>query len=90
MIILDECNLIGTHWIALYVNDDNATCFHNFGVEHIPKKTEKIIKNKNITTNNYRLKANESIMCGYFCIGFIYFILKGKCLLGYTNLFQRI
>ena len=26
-------------------------------------------------------------MCGYFCIGFIDFILKGKRLSEYTNLF---
>ena len=25
-------------------------------------------------------------MCGYFCIGFIDFMLKGKILLEYTNL----
>ena len=27
-------------------------------------------------------------MCGYFCIGFIDFMLKGKSLLDYTNLFS--
>ena len=27
-------------------------------------------------------------MCEYFCIGFIYFMLKGKILLDYTNLFS--
>ena len=27
-------------------------------------------------------------MCGYFCIGFIDFMLKGKSLLKYTNLFS--
>ena len=26
-------------------------------------------------------------MCGYFCIGFIDFMLKGKTLTKYTNLF---
>ena len=28
-------------------------------------------------------------MCRYFCIGFIDFMLKGKSLLDYTNLFSR-
>ena len=28
---------IGTHWIALYVNDNNVTYFDSFSVEHIPK-----------------------------------------------------
>ena len=27
-------------------------------------------------------------MCGYFCIGFIDFMLKGKILLDYTNSFS--
>ena len=27
-------------------------------------------------------------MCGYFCIGFINFMLKGKSLIEYTNLFS--
>ena len=36
--------------------------------------------------NIYRIHAYD-LMCGYFCIGFIDFMLKGKSLLGYTNLF---
>ena len=34
------------------------------------------------------MQANDSIMCGYFCNEFIDFILKGKSLLEYTNLFS--
>ena len=37
--------------------------------------------------NIYRTQVNDSIMCGYFCIGFIDFMLKSKSLLEYTNLF---
>ena len=44
--------------------------------------------NKNIITNIYRMQACNSVMCGYFCIGFTDFILKGKSLLDYTNLFS--
>ena len=44
--------------------------------------------NKNIITNVYKIQANDLIMCGYFCIGFIDFMLKGKSLLDYTNLFS--
>ena len=39
-------------------------------------------------TNIYRIQAYDSIMCCYFCIGFICFMLKGKSLLEYTNLFS--
>ena len=72
----------------MHVNDDNVTYFDSFGVEHIAKEIIKIIGNKNVITDIYRIQAYDSIMCGYFCIGFIDFILKGKSLLEYTNLFS--
>ena len=43
---LDEFKLIGTHWIALYVNRKNATYFDSFGVKHIPKEIKKPLGNK--------------------------------------------
>ena len=36
--------------------------------------------------NIYRIQAYDWIMCRYFCIG-VYFMLKGKGLLEYTNFF---
>ena len=44
--------------------------------------------NKSITTSIYRVQSYNSVMCGYFCIEFIDFILKGKSWLDYTNLFS--
>ena len=88
MINLDEYESIGTHWIALYVNDNNVTYFDSFGVEHTPKEIIKLIASKNITTDIYRVQAYVSIMYGCFCVGFIDFMLKGKSLLDYTNLFS--
>ena len=75
---LEEFKLIGNHWIALYVNGNNIIYFDSSGVEHIPKEIQKSIKNKNIITNVYRIQAYHSIMCGYFCDGFIDFMLKFK------------
>ena len=88
IINLDEYESRGTHWTALYVNAKNLTFFDSFGVEHIPKEIKKIIGNENIITNIYRIQAYCSIMCEYFCIGFIAFMLKGKSLLEFTNLFS--
>ena len=82
IINLDEYESIGTHWIALYVNAKNVTYFDSFGVEHIPKEIKKFIGNKNIITNVYRIQAYNSIICAYFCIGFIDFMLKRKKLFG--------
>ena len=62
--------------------------FDSFGVEHIPEEIKRFIGNKNIKGNIYRVQANNSVMCGYFCIGFIDFIFANKTLTDYTNLFS--
>ena len=69
------------------MNSDNITYFNSFGVEHVPKEIKKFIINKNIITNIFRIQVNDLMMCGYFCIEFIDFMLKGESLLDYTNLF---
>ena len=85
---LDEYRDIGTHWVALYVHNKAVTYFYSFGVEHIPKAIMKFIGNKKIITNIYRIQAYDSIMCGYFCIGFIKFMFNGNSLTDYTSLFS--
>ena len=90
IINLDEYSDIGTHWVALYVKNNDITYFDSFGVEHIPKEIIKFICNKNIKTNIFRIQACNSIMCGYFCIRFINFMFKGKTLTDYINFFHQI
>ena len=87
VINLHEYRDIGTHWVALYVNNRTATYFDSFGVEHIPREIMKFVICKKIITNIYRIQAYDSIICCYFCIGFINFMFNGKSLTDYTNLF---
>ena len=86
---IDEYSDIGTHWIELYVNCKTVTYFDSFGVEHIPKEIKAFINNKNIITNIFRIQAYDSVMFGYFCIGFIDFMFKGNSLTDFTNLFIK-
>ena len=65
-------------WVTLYVNNKSATYFDSFGVEHIPKGIKKFIGNKNIIVDISRLQTYDSVMCGYFCIGFIDFMFSGN------------
>ena len=88
VINLDEYHDVGTHWIALYVNNNTVTYFDSFGVEHISKEIMKFIDNKSIITNIFRIQAYDSVMCGYFCIGFIDFVFNGNSLTDFTNLFS--
>ena len=95
VINLDEYRDIGTHWVALYVNNKTIIYLDSFGVEHIPNEIMKFIgneqsssakaRNKNIITNIYRIQAYDSIMCGYFCISFMF---NGNSLTYYTSLFS--
>ena len=69
-------------------NNSNVIYFDSFGVVLIPKEIKAFINNKNIITNIFRIQVYNSIMCGYFCIGFINFVLAEKTLTEYTNLFS--
>ena len=88
MINLDEYSDTGTHWLALYVNNKTVTYFDSFGVEYIPKEIKKFSNNKNIIANIFRIQAYYSVMCGYFCIGFIDFMFRGNSITDFTNLFS--
>ena len=85
---LDEHTDIGTHWVACYVHNNNVPYFDSFSVEHIPKEIKAFIDcSLSIAANIFRIQAYDSIMCGYFCIDFIDFMLAGKTLTEFTNLF---
>ena len=94
IINLDEYADVGTHSIALFCKKNEIVYFNSFCVEHIPEEIKEFIKkfpgNKNIKANIFRIQENNSIMCGYFCIGFIDFMVAGKKLTDYTNLFSPL
>ena len=71
------------------MHNTDFTYFDFFGVEHIPKEIKAFIdRSLSITTNIFRIQAYDSIMCRYFCIGFIDFMLAEKTLTEFTNLFS--
>ena len=92
IINLDEYPNVGTHWIALFCRKNEIIYFNSFGVEYIPEQIKEFIKefpeNKSTKTNISRVQEDNSIMCGYFSIGFIDFMLAGKKSTDYTNLFS--
>ena len=88
VINLDEYENTGTHWVSLFVKANKVIYFDSFGIENTPKEINKFIGTKKIKASTFRIQAYDSIMCGYFCIEFINYMLKGKKLLDYTNLFS--
>ena len=92
MINIDEYSNVGTRWIALFCEKNEIIFFNSFGVEYIPNEIKELIEefpgNKNIKTNIFRVQEDNSIMCRNFCIGLIDFMLAGKKVTDYTNLFS--
>ena len=78
IINLDEYSDIGTHWVALHVNNNDVTYFDSFGVEHIPKEIRTFISNKNIKTNIFRIQAYYSIMWRYFVLDLLILCLQER------------
>ena len=72
---LDQYSDIRTHWLALHVKNKIVTYSDSIGIEIFQK-------------NIYRIQAYDSIMCGYFCIGFINLMFNGNSLPDYASLFS--
>ena len=88
VIKLDEYADVGTHWIALFCKRRKIVYFDSFDVEHVFEEMKEFIENNNIKVNMFRVQSNNSIVCSYFCIGFIDFMLAGKKLADFTSFFS--
>ena len=88
MINLDGKQSKGTHWVSLFIDKNTALYFDSFGIEYIPQEVLNKIRDKFITHNIFRTQDNDSNTCRFYCITFIKYILAGKTLSGYTDLFS--
>ena len=85
VISLDDYTDVDTHWIALYAKNNGVIYFGSFDVEHVSKEIKRFIGHKNIKTNIFKIQVDNSIMCRYFCIGFIDFMFAGRSLIDFTS-----
>ena len=60
---------VGTRWIALFCKITETVYFNSFGLKHVAEEIKKFIEHKSLKANIFQVQANNSIMCGYFCIG---------------------
>ena len=72
--------LIGLHWIIILF------ILKVLELNTFQAKSKKLLITK--TSNIFRIQGYNIVMCGYFCIGFIDFMLEGKRLTVFTNLFS--
>ena len=81
----------GTHWVLLFFNRNTAVYFDSFGIKYIPQEVLNKIREKWIITHDIlRIQNNSSIMCGFYCIAFIEYMLPEKSLLDCTIYFLRM
>ena len=76
------------HLVSLFIDRNAAVYFDSFGIEYIPQEIWNKIRDTLITHNTFKKHHNECIVCGFCCITFIEYMLVGKMLLDYTNLFS--
>ena len=62
--------------------------YDSFAIECFPQEVLSKIQVKSITLNRFRIQDDDSIMCGFYCIPFIEYMIAEKTLLDYTNLFS--
>ena len=83
MIHLDDKKCKATHWIFSFLDKNAAVHFDSFGSEYITQEVLNKIKDKSITNNIFRIRDDDSIMCGFYYIAFIEYIIARNTLLDY-------
>ena len=90
---LHEYAAIVTHWILYFVTEMKLFILIFLVLTIFLKKLKDLLIVLcpllcKIKANIFRVQENDSIMCGYFCIGCIDFMAAGKKLTHYTNSFS--
>ena len=69
------------HWVSLFINKNITVYFDSFGIEYIPQEVLNEIRDKSITHNMVRIQDDKSIMCRFYWIAFIEYMLARKYIL---------
>ena len=88
LINIDDKKSKGTNRISIFIVRNTVAYFDSFGVEHIPQEVLKKTKHKSITHNIFRMQDNDFIKWEFYCMTFVGYMLAGKALLDYINLFS--
>ena len=75
---------IGFH----YLLTETHLFFDSFGIEYNPQEVLHKITDNAISHNIFRIQSDCFMMCRFYCIAFIEYMIAGKTLLDYTILFS--
>ena len=81
----------GSHFIAIFIDQDKITYFDPFGIESYNILIEEYLKKykKKIIYSKQRIQSYNSTHCGYFCVIFILYLENNVCLRKFVKLFQK-
>ena len=85
---LDDKQSKRAHWTTLFIDINTAVYVDSFGIEDIPQEVLNKIKDKSITHYIFGRQSDDSIICEFYCITFIEYMLVGNTLLDYSKLFS--
>ena len=76
-------------WVSLIIDRNTAICLRSiYLLKYIPQEALSKVKDQSVTQNIFRIRSDDSIMCGFYCIVFIEYMIAGKTLLDYTKIFS--
>ena len=75
--------------VSLFNDGNTAVYFGSFGIEYIPQKVLSKIKGKSITHDIFifRIQDDDRIICRFYCIALIEYMLAEKTLLDYIPIY---
>ena len=85
---MNDKNSKGTHCTLLFFDRNITVYLEFFEIRYISQEVWSKMRDQSITRNVFRIKDNETIMCSFYNITLIEYILAGKTLQDYTNLFS--
>ena len=88
MINLDDKKSEGTDWFhCLLAEMQLYTYFDSFGIEYTSQEVLNKVRDQSISQNVFRIQDDDSIICVFYCIALIIYMLAAETLLDYTNFF---
>jgi hypothetical protein len=67
----------GSHWVALIYEPLYSIYFDSYGVIPPPEIINNI-RSKTLYHSNFIIQDENSVLCGWYCIAFLYFIQNSK------------
>ena len=64
--------------VSLFIDKNTSVYIDSFGTEYISQEILSKIKEKSITHNIFRIQSGDSIMCGFYCITFMEYMIQEK------------